>query len=55
MNLQITVELLNRPGDMVARYGGDEFMILIPGINAEGAAEMAEAMRVCIVLIGVAD
>lgn len=37
---------LNRPADMIARYGGDEFMILIPGANEEGAAAMAEAMRV---------
>lgn len=37
--------LLNRPGDMVARYGGEEFMVILPGTDAQGAAELAEAMR----------
>jgi diguanylate cyclase (GGDEF)-like protein len=36
---------LNRPGDMAARYGGDEFMLLIPGSDAQGVAELAEAIR----------
>jgi diguanylate cyclase (GGDEF)-like protein len=34
-----------RPGDMLARFGGDEFCILLPGAEAEDARSCAERAR----------
>jgi diguanylate cyclase (GGDEF)-like protein/PAS domain S-box-containing protein len=34
-----------RPEDLVCRYGGEEFCILLPGLEMEAAAEQAERYR----------
>jgi diguanylate cyclase (GGDEF)-like protein len=34
-----------RRADVVARYGGEEFVVLLPEINAQGAAVVAEKIR----------
>jgi diguanylate cyclase (GGDEF)-like protein len=36
---------LRRPSDMVARLGGEEFAILLPGVGLEGAMVVAEKVR----------
>ncbi len=34
-----------RPGDLVGRFGGEEFMVLLPGSTEEAAAGVAERLR----------
>jgi len=41
---QICTNLL-RPNDMIARVGGEEFAILLPSTDAEGAANIAKRIR----------
>lgn len=37
-----------RPGDILVRYGGDEFAVLLPGVDCERAELIAERVRVAV-------
>ncbi|KPY39999.1 Uncharacterized protein ALO48_04023 [Pseudomonas syringae pv. rhaphiolepidis] len=39
---------IKRPGDLAARFGGEEFVILLPGTDLAGALSVAEEVRLSI-------
>lgn len=42
---QIIQAHLKRPSDVACRYGGEEFMVILPETAAEGACTLAESIR----------
>jgi diguanylate cyclase (GGDEF)-like protein len=43
------MDVVSRPGDLVARFGGEEFVVIMPNTSSEGAMQVAgeicEAVR----------
>jgi len=37
--------VIRRPADFIARWGGEEFIVVLPNTNAAGALEIAERLR----------
>lgn len=44
-----------RASDIICRYGGEEFLLVLPGMTAEGAIERAEQLRSAIAATPISD
>ena len=43
---QTITNVVQRSGSFVSRYGGEEFIVLLPNISAEGALKIAQSIRI---------
>ncbi|HEV7896572.1 MAG TPA: GGDEF domain-containing protein [Planosporangium sp.] len=43
--IAVRLRLASRPGDLVARRGGDKFLVLLPNVEARQVPQLAERMR----------
>lgn len=50
---QALARTLNRPGDSVVRYGGEEFAVLLPDTTSKGGMEVAESIRQAITSLSI--
>ena len=44
---------MRRPGDLAARYGGEEMVVLLPGTDMQGALAVAEGVRQAVQSLGI--
>ncbi len=49
---ECTRSIVRRPGDLVARFGGDEFVLILPNTDRAGAEVIAEEIRAAISCLG---
>ena len=47
-------DTLSRPGDTLCRYGGEEFVALLPGSDGDGAGVVAERLREAVEALSIA-
>ena len=51
-SIAYTLESACRPGEILSRFGGDEFALLMPGLGAEAAVKRADALLAALSGIG---